>query len=204
MRFYFYLRVLFLKAFLLFSGFVFSPSLSAKIHIEPYVGFSGTFVNPKPIDKGTLNETGKAILYLSEGRIYSGLSSGMRVGYSSLGLAVGLDMNLGYWRSMYKEKFTPFHGEEIIVPILPGIFVSYKLPLFFRAYATFIPKAHVQFKNQKGDSQNCNRSMGAKMGVSYLSLPFLSVNFEYMPLYIGGGGCRVWSHSGTVYANIIF
>ena len=77
------------------------------------------------------------------------------------------------------------------------------MPLLFRAYASLIPQASVQLRTKEG-SQNCTRSRGAKLGLSYLSLPFLSVNFEYMPLYIGGSGCQFWSHSGTVSANIIF
>ena len=190
------------KILLIFTGLVFTPLSLAKIHIEPYVGWGWTFTNSRPLIKKTLTATND---YINEGRHYSGLTTGMRLGYSSLGLAVGLDFTVGYWFSLYKEGFVPFRNQETITPILPGLFVSYKLPLLFRAYASLIPQASVRFSSQEEEvSRTCNKSRGAKLGVSYLSLPFLSVNFEYLPLYISGQDCQSWSHTGTVSANFIF
>ena len=128
----------------------------------------------------------------------------MRLGYSSLGLAVGVDFTVGRWTSMYKEGFKDFRAKENITPILPGIFVSYKMPLLFRAYASLIPHSPVQFIDEERASKYCKKSRGMKLGISYLSLPFISVNFEYMPLYIGGQDCGSWSHTGTAYLNFIF
>ena len=186
-------------------GLFFTPLSSAKIHIEPYVGFSLISTNSRPLIEKTRKQTTEAINYLSEGRYYGGLTSGMRLGYSSLGLAVGMDITFGYWSSLYKENFTPFRNKEILIPTLPGLFVSYKLPLLLRAYAVLIPQALIQFKSQEGDLKSwCNSSRGAKFGLSYLSLPFMSVNFEYLPLYINGKDCHTWSHTGTAYINFIF
>lgn len=200
-------RLLFISGFkslLIFAGLAFSPLSLAKIHIEPYVGWSFTFTNSKPLIPKTSNKTNETISYIKEGRYYSGPTLGMRVGYSSLGLAVGVDFSVGRWVSLYKENFVPFRNQETITPYLPGLFVSYKLPLFFRLYAILIPQAPVQFTSQENESKYCKESRGAKFGVSYLSLPFVSINFEYLPLYISGKDCRSWSHTGTVYANFIF
>ena len=183
--------------------------LSAKVHIEPYVGYSFTAIGKDNISGSLLEKqelTKKAqqvVTELRKKRFYQGISPGMRLGYSSLGLAVGVDFTWGYWKSIFSENFTAFKDRQTIVPLLPGLFVSYKLPLLFRAYASLIPQASIQLKTKEGN-QSCNKSRGGKIGLSYLSLPFLSVNFEYLPLYIGGLGCQFWSHSGTVSANITF
>ena len=191
------------KRGLLLTAFLFAPLVQAKIHIEPYAGWSFVFTSSNPLKKESLSQTTKTIDYLRQGRYYQGPTPGMRLGYSSLGLAVGLDVNVGYWSSLWKEDWTSFRGEETIAPVLPGLFVSYKLPLLFRAYATLIPFTTVKVYT-KADSKWCNQSQGAKFGISYLSLPFISVNLEYMPLYIGGTACQTWSHIGTAYANFTF
>ena len=197
------------KTVFIFICFVYIPFSGAKIHIEPYVGYSFTAIGTENFSRSLLEKqeldkkTRQVLSELSEKRFYQGISPGMRLGYSSLGLAVGVDLTVGYWKSVFGNALTSFKDRQTIVPILPGLFVSYKLPLLFRAYASLIPQASVQLKTKEGD-QNCNRSRGGKLGLSYLSLPFLSVNFEYQPLYIGGAACHFWSHTGTVSANFIF
>ena len=199
-----------LKTVFIFIFFASIPLSGAKIYIEPYVGYSFTALGTENFSKKNLLEkqaidkkTQQVLSELSEKRFYQGISPGMRLGYSSLGLAVGVDLTVGYWKSVFGTDFTSFIDRQTIVPILPGLFVSYKLPLLFRAYASLIPQARVQLKTKEGD-QNCNRSRGGKLGLSYLSLPFFSVNFEYQPLYIGGVNCHFWSHTGTVSANFTF
>ena len=201
-------RILILKLYSLcfLFGLSFFSSLGfAKIHIEPYIGWSLTYTNKKPLQKETLKSGSDSFQYFKEGRYYSGPTPGMRLGYSSLGLAVGLDFTFGNWMSIYKENSKSFTNQETIRPILPGLFVSYKLPLLLRAYASLIPHAPIQFTSaNEQESSYCKKSRGLKIGVSYLSIPFLSVNFEYLPLYIGGENCNSWSHTATIYANFIF
>ena len=205
-----YLFLFHIKSFLFFIACVFTPLSLAKIHIEPYAGYSFTSTNSRPFQEEDLSTTTKTLTYLREGRFYSGITSGMRIGYTSLGLAVGIDLTIGRWSSLYKEGFAPFFNKETITPYLPGLFVSYKLPLLFRAYATLIPHTLVQFDSTEfGEEEaegprSCKKSRGLKLGVSYISLPFISVNFEYMPLYINGAKCDTWSHTGTVFLNFIF
>ena len=197
------------KKTLVFICCVYIPLGSAKVHIEPYVGYSFTAIGTENfsrhlLEKQDINKKARQIkAELGKKKFYQGISPGMRLGYSSLGLSVGVDFTWGYWKSVFGENFTSFKDRQTIISLLSGLFVSYKLPLLFRAYASLIPQAGVQIKTKEG-SQGCNKSRGGKLGLSYLSLPFLSVNFEYLPLYIGGSDCRFWSHTGTVSANIIF
>jgi len=194
-----------LKILMGFLGLAFSCFGLAKIHIEPYAGWSLTYTNTKPIQEKTLNKARESLNYLKEGRYYHGLIPGVRLGYTSLGLAVGVDMTFGFWKSLYRENFTSSSDQETVFPLLPGLFASYKLPLLFRVYATVIPPfARLYFKNERGILKSCDRSGGAKLGLSYISLPFFSVNFEYMPLYIRGTDCQTWSHTGAIYANFTF
>ena len=199
-----FIAIPFFTSLLILLSLCFTFSSQAKIHIEPYAGWSFVYIGSKPFKKEVLNKLSKAAGYLNEGKYYHGVAGGMRLGYSSLGLAVGADFSLGYWTSLYKENLTPSQGKETIIPYLPGLFVSYKLPLLFRAYATFIPHTRVQFSDQNNTSKYCNSSRGVKLGLSYFSLPFISINVEYLPLYISGDNCQAWSHTGTAYVNFIF
>ena len=175
----------------------------SKVHIEPYAGLNFTFIDSQTPTGQTFNQT-EVINRLKEGKYYGGLIAGVRTGYSFNGLAVGGDFSLGRWISLYKEDFIPFYSQETITTFMPGLFISYKLPLFLRIYATFIPKAPVQFTSHKNGSNWCNSSMGGKIGVSYISLPFVNINLEYLPLHISGENCNAWTHTGAIYINAIF
>ncbi len=196
--------VLGFKSLLIFLGLVWPGSVGAKMHIEPYAGWSFIYTNSRPFTGNILDRPADSINYVTEGRYYHGLTSGMRLGYSSLGFAVGVDMTFGYWKFLY-GKSPSAHSQETALLFLPGLFASYKLPLLFRIYAVATPHAYLYFRDQKSDSfdKSC-KSSGAKLGLSYLSLPFFSVNFEYIPMYIWGSNCGSWAHIGTVYANFTF
>lgn len=189
-----------LKSLWLVALTVLSPLSEAKIHIEPYAGWSWAVTNAQ----ANIDDTMETFIFLKEGKHYTGPTTGMRLGYSSLGLAVGVDFTIGRWTSVYKEGFQKIQNHETLTALLPGIFVSYKLPLMFRAYASMIPFSTVQFAGNNTSAKYCKQSRGVKLGVSYLSIPFLSVNFEYLPLYIYGHNCNTWSHTGTAYVNFIF
>ena len=197
------------KTFCIFIFCAYIPLGVAKIHIEPYVGYSFTALGQENFSQDFLEKqaivkkAGQVVSELSTKKFYQGISPGMRLGYSALGLAVGVDVTWGYWKSVFSEKFTSFKDKQTIISLLPGLFASYKLPLLFRAYASLIPHANIQIKGEGISSCDKGIAKGGKIGISYLSLPFLSVNFEYLPLYISG--CRqFWSHTGTVSANITF
>ena len=191
---------------------LFCSSLSfAKIHIEPYFGYSFTVIGYENFSKQMYAEQEnksegiqQKLEAIGNTSFYHGITPGMRLGYRTLNLAVGLDFTFGYWKSLYKKGFPAFRGQQNLFPVLPGLFVSYKLPILFRIYGTLIPQASVLVQTQD-QSQSCNQSRAIKFGFSYLSLPFLSVNLEWMPLFIGGkGNCSFWSHTGSIYGNITF
>lgn len=185
------------KSLWLFFGLTLASVSEAKVHIEPYAGWGVTIISSEPLTKENSNSAINTIGYLRKGEYYQGPTAGMRLGYSKLGLAVGVDFTTGHWDSIGNQN------KKTIIPIMPALFVSYKLPLLFRAYASLIPQSITRI-NTSENSQNCTGTRGGKLGISYLSLPFLSVNLEYMPLYIGGNNCSSWSHSGTAYVNFTF
>ena len=185
---------------LIFIFLLWGNSSFAKWHIEPYAGLNFTFTSSKNISLNQPSlETAQATI--KEGELYGGFIPGIRLGYSSMGLATGADFSIGRWFAL-----GPATHKKTITPGLPGLFVSYKLPAFFRFYLTVIPYTVVHFSDPGGEveSQYCKNSRGAKLGMSYLSLPFLSINLEYLPLYILGTNCKTWSHTGAIYASFIF
>ena len=195
------LRAVLPQAVALLAGLsLFAAAAGAGLHLEPYLGYGLTVTNPQPAGKA--DGAKNAVHYFLNSKYYHGPSAGARIGYKSFGLSVGLDAAVGSWQALYdRESLTPF---------LAGLFVSYRLPMLFRIYAVFLPGllAPTAFVNVAGPeadklSSSC-RAMGGKLGVSYFSMPFLSVNLEYMPLYIKGRNCLAWSHTGTAYLNFLF
>ncbi len=179
---------------------------AADFYIEPYTGYSLALVNPKAAPQpaeGSLKTVRNAAGYLLDSRYYAGPMLGVRAGYKSLGLALGADAAAGMWGGLGSERgMTPF---------LAGLFVSYRLPLLFRVYAALMPGVFVpglSFARISGPGTeeravSC-QIMGGKIGLSYFSLPFLSLNLEYMPLYIKGRSCGALSHTATAYLSFPF
>lgn len=199
----------FVIQFLKFSIFIISSlatSVSlANLHLEPYAGLAVTYTNARILDQEILNTNKATYEYFKSSRYYYGPIFGLRLGYSSLGLAVGLDASAGRWKSVYEENFKLSQNAEILTPILAGLFISYKLPLLFRAYAGLFPLAKVNIERKQNELVVCDKSLATKLGVSYLSLPFISVNFEYLFINMQKNPhCPAGSHSGTVYANFLF
>jgi len=189
-----------MKSFFIFCLFYSSFSF-AKIHIEPYFGYSFTVIGYEDFSRQILSTNSieriqQNISAIESASYYHGITPGMRLGYRSLNLAVGLDFTFGYWKSLGKQ--------QNLFPVLPGLFASYKLPILFRVYGSLIPQAFVRVQ-AKDQHKTYNQSRGMKLGFSYLSLPFLSINIEWMPLFIGAReNSGYWSHAGTVYGNITF
>lgn len=197
-----------MKSFFVFIVFVFSFCLPlsalGKIHIEPYGGYSFTFTNSSPLNIDALRNINKDTLdYISQSYLYSGLTGGVRLGYKSLiGLIAGVDVTLSQWRGL--------NVNEVMTPFTTGIFVSYHLPVLFRVYGSLMmiaPKTLLIDDQYLQNSfvLNCDKTKGLKIGVSYISIPFLSVNLEYQPLHISGSdssSCNTsWSHTGAIYLN---
>lgn len=169
-------RYFILAGFLLFSNFS-----TAGLSFEPYLG------------------TGIGGFYLKNTTTYTGWSLGSRMGYSRWGMMLGVDASY--------ISYEPFESFQIIDPtdgviqtakkgisqlkaiqtpkepvlssasanpynvFTMGPVAVFGLPLIIDAYASAMWAAA---SNKKEKLQG----MGLKLGMSYLSLPFFSVNIE--------------------------
>ena len=194
------------RLFFVFAAiFLLTPQQSfGGLHLEPYVG-GGLVWNPSVSNESAFSgdeasaETNKA--WLTDARVFSRLSAGGRIGYSKLGLAVGLDVSGGYYHNGIQVQ----SPKEWFYTFSPGVFVSYKLPILFRVYGALIPHGFLFRAGAENACSNTEESDGKcsslpqnvktnrpvarsfKAGVSYISLPFLSLNIEYQPLYFSPG-----------------
>ena len=190
-----------LKFLIICFFFLFSECLLAKFHFEPYAGYGITLTNDRPLNEDSIADS---LDYVRGLQFYHGVLGGARVGYTRLGLATGLDITLGRMAGQSNS----------LTPILYGVFLSYKLPVLFRIYGVLIPGgqlgswplSHIRVIPQyqgDGQTQICE-VWGGKAGINYLSLPFISINFEYQPSWIPASeACQqIWSHSLIAYINL--
>jgi len=165
----------------LFSLFIFPFATYASISIEPYVG--------------------GGLAHFSE--IYSGFSIGSRLGYKKWGLMSGVDISYAHFETLDIGKQInqvcantqeARRGVTQLVDRTPcddnmeqaptnvynmtsiGPSVSFGLPLIINAYASI----HWSWakKQINIDKSFALSGPGAKLGISYLSLPFLQLNLE--------------------------
>ena len=195
-----------MKALIFFLALTISLPAFAKLHLEPYAAYSISYYTDREPSKqnitGTAIETAVDTIKTRQLDVFysTGLTGGARIGYRSLGLGVGLDVSIGQW----------FSKEHILVPITWGPFVSYNLPLLFRVYGALLPQASTRTYSRIDDSTSapfiCNASKGIKVGGSYISLPFVSVNFEYQGLVRTqtDSVCKRWTHTLSASLNLIF
>jgi len=137
----------------LFSLITLSQSVKAGILLEPYLGYV----------TGQQKQTGTANL--------SGTEFGARVGYTLLNFGIGAE----YVGASYTDDSSP--KNNLTIGDI-GVFVSYKLPVLFRVYATYVPSAAV--KDKVSNSEFTFKGNSAKLGVGYTGLPFININLEYI------------------------
>ncbi len=131
-----------------------NQTAQAGILLEPYIGYVS----------GESKQTTTAK--------YTGTALGARVGYTFLfGFAAGIDYTL----SNLTDDSTP--SSELSSSNL-GLFVAYKLPILFRAYATYVPSPILSSKSS-GTTNTLKSGNTLKLGVGYTGLPFVNLNFEY-------------------------
>ena len=140
----------------------------AGLYLEGYGGAGGLYSAKGPISEIPFEEK-EAEKEAEESKgaeapLLTQYSGGGRLGWSQLGLALGLDLSA----SLLKEK----NGRSWM--ILPGAFISYKLPLFFRIYGALAPYGFLLGGANGGHLQ----ALALKAGISLLSLPFVSLNAE--------------------------
>lgn len=143
-----------------------SISAHAGIYLEPYVGYAvgkstGSF-NVVSIGTSTIDSS-------SKGAVFGG-----KLGYSVLGLALGVD----YSRFNSKDKDNSgATADSSSVSTDMGAFVQYTLPIMFKVSATYIFKS-----SNVADDDSKSTGKGFKVGVGFTGLPFIAINLDYVSL----------------------
>lgn len=107
----------------------------------------------------------------SSGSSMTGNELGARVGYSTLGFAVGVDTTLSgkytYSNSGVSSDSTP---KNI------GVFASYTFPILVRGYFAYLVNAKESFTGAE------RSGTGTKIGVQFTGLPFVALGLETVSL----------------------
>ncbi len=100
----------------------------------------------------------------------SGQDMGIRLGWTTLGLGLGVDATVA-GKYSYKNGTTTDYS-----PSHTGVFVSYTFPILIRGYATYFFSSKVSSSSPTSVSTTGN---GTKLGVQYTGLPFIALGIEY-------------------------
>ncbi|MDZ4662222.1 MAG: hypothetical protein SGJ18_11455 [Pseudomonadota bacterium] len=152
-----------------FSGILLAASVSQAVYIDPYFGFlvASTVSTEVPSTPST-----------SEGDI-SGSGIGLRLGWSFVGLAVGVD----YQMTSTTEKQTAGSavGQETKSKVTNlGIFADYELPILpLRVYGAYILDSTID-PETAGSADT--KGSGIKIGAGFTGLPFVAINLDYSTL----------------------
>ena len=202
--------------YFIFLPFLLLPQQSfSDLYLEPYLGL-GTLTR-RPYFEFSHSMIGpRRNSWPVIGSFYIRTALGGRVGWSERSLAAGLDISGSYYNNGVIIGIS-----EQFWTVLPGVFLSYQFPGFFRAYGTLIPHGFIMgaMEQKKPCSMHCSslpqdiksekpviRSL--KLGVSYTGLPFLNINLVYQPFYfIATGNTKregFWMHGIAAYISYIF
>ncbi|MBX3039535.1 MAG: porin [Bdellovibrionaceae bacterium] len=135
----------------LFAVVLMSSSAFASIYLEPSIGY----------------ETGK-IEGGATSNDLAGTNLGLKLGYSSLGFAAGLD----YMRGSLKQDSSPsvtWTNQDL------GVFAQFTFPILIKVSGTYFFSTEME----KSGKMTGN---GTKVGIGYTGLPFLSINFDMINL----------------------
>ncbi len=143
-----------MKRILLAMTLVFSAvQAHADVLFEPYLGYH----------MATISQTG------AEDSKSKGVTLGARIGYETMGFSIGGDYLTGMW----KDDSDPAND---LTPNDLGVFVGYEFPILVRAYAVYVPKAKMKFKNSAGSNDVEGNSI--KIGIGYTGFPIIAINLE--------------------------
>ena len=107
----------------------------------------------------------------SPGSSMAGNELGVRVGYSVLGFAVGVDTTLNG-----KYTYSNAGVTSDSTPKNIGIFASYDFPILVRGYFAYLVNAKESFTGAE------YTGTGTKIGVQFTGLPFLAIGLETVSL----------------------
>lgn len=141
--------------FVLFAALTFNQAAQAGVLLEPYLGY----VSGQTKQASTAN--------------FTGTEFGARVGYTTLGFALGVE----YAATSFTDDSTPkndLKGGDL------GVFVAFKFPVLVRAYATYFPSSEIKDTASGGIDTTLKSGNVMKLGVGFTGLPFINVNLEYI------------------------
>jgi hypothetical protein len=133
----------------------FAGKAQADLLLEPYLGYH----------MSTYSMTG-----LKDFKS-NGLSLGGRVGYQQMGFMIGGDYMTGKWTT----DQTPSQDGT---PSKLGVFVGYNFPVMLRVYGVY--NFQDDLHSSVSGGSDTYKGTGAKLGVGFTGLPFVSINLEYM------------------------
>ena len=172
----------FTKLFFIVVVFVLPWAGLAGISVEPYGSYGFAFKNKK---------------------LFHLLSPGARLGYTKWGLMMGVDGGLAYYSPVSISKDVQYESKQAasmgfaqlsspsvtslnnqdnafwVITVGPS--VSFGLPFIVDAYASLV-WAQGSGKDFKKNTKVKIGGAGVKTGISYLNLPFISINLEFQAL----------------------
>ena len=131
-------------------GTTFFSQSYAGILIEPYFGY---------------NLMGKED---SSDYDFSGLGYGLRVGFTRMGLMVGIGYEMADWDM---EIPNAPDGDAELSELYA--FIGYEFPVLVRVWAGYAFQSKVTYNSDNATGK------GIRLGVGYTGLPFASINLEY-------------------------
>ena len=206
--------------FFIFLSFLLLPQQSfSDLYLEPYLGL------------GVVRKSGPSAFHVSSSNeakeqnnnwpiiegFYIRTTLGGRVGWSELNFVAGLDLSGSHY-----NNGVIFGINETFLTILPGVFLSYQFPGFFKLYGVLIPHGFIMsaMKGKKPCLMHHCSSLpqniksekpvirSLKLGVSYAMFPFLNINLLYQPFYFLATGDTkrkgFWAHGITSSISYIF
>jgi hypothetical protein len=149
-----------IQFFLLVILVTFISRANAGLLIEPVVGYNlGASIDTDidgvgEVDGGT------------------GVSYGGRLGYTNLGLQLGVD----YLKSTLSMD-DDFVDEDVNFTEMAA-FVGFKFPVLLRVYAGYIFSSNADTE-VAGSKIEYSEGSGTKVGIGFTGLPFVNINVEY-------------------------
>lgn len=106
---------------------------------------------------------------------YNGPAFGTRVGYTTLGLMLGLDFTMSTFDLEFETANQTFEVDTTSTSM--GAFIGYSMP-FIRGWATYYFSQ--TFKTNEGpDNGDKTKGSGFGLGLGYTGFPIVSLNLEY-------------------------
>lgn len=135
--------------------FQLSQKAKADFYLEPFVGVLVNSTFEAGSDKGDV----------------SGSQVGARLGWTKMGLSIGLD-----GRRTSSTSASNDSGDLELTATQAGFFVGYEFPILFRVWANYIFSSNAS--NDDNSDEKYTEGTGYTVGLGYKIFPFVSLNLE--------------------------